>query len=334
MVQRILVIAVIVLVFLAFLTTYTVRFNELAVVTTFGRAEETSVKTAGLWFKIPYVQQVTKYDARTRLIQSDQETQQTFDNSQIIVSSYLTWRVDKPLKFYRRFSGSGESSREHYVEAEKILKSKLRSAMSEVSKFRLDQLLASSDKGSKLPELEAQILSVLSRAGEGDASLSEYGVVPLGVGISGITLPQETSKQVFERMKAQRLKIANEAVSQGESQANTIRSSAQTDARKIASFADQLAKRIRTQGDIEAAAFLKQLNEDPRLAVFIQNMEFMRTAFGKTTTLVLPTSMPGFELFRPDALKTLKVGEIPAPDTGGLMSPQGDAASSNGKERP
>ena len=77
MIPRFLIIALIVLVFAAFLTTFTVRFNERAVTTTFGRADESSViASPGLHFKIPFVQRETKYDARTRIIQTDQETQQ------------------------------------------------------------------------------------------------------------------------------------------------------------------------------------------------------------------------------------------------------------------
>lgn len=308
--QRLIIIAVIVGVFVAFLTTFTVRFNERAVVTTFGRASESSVYTTpGLRFKLPPpIQEVVKYDARSRFLQSDQETQQTAEGAQVLVTAFLTWRVEDPLKFLRAFSNAGESERDHYRLAQDILKGKLRTAASAVSKYRLNELVAADGTGSKVQQLETDILQALVSGNE----LAEYGIKPEAVGIAGMALPQDTTKEVFTRMQAARTKIANEAITQGKSLGDTIRSSAESDAKKIESFAEQLATRIRNQGDIEAAQYLGKLSEDPKLAVFLENMKFMRESFSRSTTLVLPTSLPGMELFRPDASKNFRTGQVPS----------------------
>ena len=328
MVLRLAIIALIVLVFVAAVSTYTVRFNERAITTTFGRADASSVITdPGLHFKIPYVQRETKYDARARFLQSDQETQQTQDGAQVILASYLTWKIEDPLKFFKRFSSAGDTARDHYREADKLVKSNLRSAMSEVSKYRLDQLVSSTEQASRIPDLEKSIFDRVNQKTEGNAPLEEYGIKPVSVGISGIALPQETTKSVFERMKASRLKIANETKTQGASQAGTIKASAEADAKRINSFAEQLAQSIRTQGDKEAASFLAPLAQEPELAVFWRNMEFMKQAYGKTTTFIFSTSQPGFEMFRPDALKAVKPGELPKLDMSGLnLKPSGSKA--------
>lgn len=316
--QRLIIIGAIVLVFLAFLTTFTVRFNERAVVTTLGKAGEGSViSKPGLNFKWPPpLQDVVKYDARVRFIQADQETQQTLDKSQVLVTAYLTWRVEDPLKFYQNFSGnSGENERAHYREAEKILKGKLRSSMNAVSKYRFDELFTSDPSGSKIAALEAEILSQVTSGGATPGSgMASSGIKAVSVGIVGLALPTGTTKDVFERMKSARLKVSNDAISQGKSMADTIKSGADADVKKITSFAEQLATRIRNQGDVEAAKFLEQLRDDPKLAVFLENMRFLRQAMGSQTTLVLPTSMPGLELFRPDASKNFRAGEVPSPN--------------------
>lgn len=324
-VQRILIIVVVAAVFLSFMMTYTVRFNERAVVTTLGKAGEGSVITEpGLRFKLPPpLQEVVKYDKRLRYIQSDQEAQQTANRAQVIVTSFLTWRVDDPLKFFRRFGGAGDSEREHYQEAEKILRSKLRSASSAVSQYTLQELISDGAASSKLPQVESDMLARLSATDAADGALSEYGITPVAVGISGLALPQETTEKVFESMKAARLKIANDTVSQGTSLASTIKSGAESDAKKITAFVEQLAARIRNQGDIEAAKYLEQLRDDPQLAIFLENMNFLRTAFGQQTTLVLPTSMPGLELLRPDASKNFRAGQIPGPNLAPLTAPGG-----------
>lgn len=330
--QRIIIIALVLAIVAAFMVTYVVRFYEQAVVTTFGKADASSViTTPGLRFKLPWIQNVTTYDIRARFIQSDQETQQTLDKSQVLVTSFLVWKVSDPLKFFQRFSGSGDTPRDHYREAERILKAKLRSASAEVSRFAASELLSASESGSRLGQLEQDMLKSLKSTASGEAALAEYGIEPVSVGISGMGLPGDTSRQVFEHMKAARLRIANEIVSRGESEANAIRATAESDAKKIAAFADALANDIRSRGMIEASKFLATMKENPELAVFMQNIDFIRRGgIGRGTTLVIPTSLPGFEMFRPDATSRFKSGKIPGPGADDLMKPRigaGDPAT-------
>ncbi|MBX3385795.1 MAG: hypothetical protein KF768_04425 [Phycisphaeraceae bacterium] len=298
------VIALVLVVFVAAMATYTVRFNETAVVSTFGDADETSVKTeAGLRFMIPFVQRVTKYDKRARYVESNPETQQTRDARQLIVAAGLTWRVSDPLRFYKSTSGRGTTAAEHFAFAEDLLKSRVRTAMSELSQFRLEQLLSASSEGSQLPVLEDRMLASLTGSGAGGESLASYGIEPLSVGIVSIALPQDTTRKIFDGMNTSRQRLANELVSQGKSQAATIRSTAEADATKIRKFAERLAEELRRQGDLEATEFLKQTVDAPELAMFLGQMDFIRSSFGRSTTLVLPTSMPGLEWLRPDALE-------------------------------
>lgn len=328
--QRIIIIALIVLIVGAFMATETIQFNQKAVRTTFGRADEGDViQTPGLRFKIPWIQRFTKYDVRVRFIQSDLETQQTLDKSQLLVQSFLTWRVSDPLKFYKFFGGAGDSTRAHFQSAENILKGKLRTAAAAISSYNASDLLSATEKASKIRELETAMLEALKGTRVGDAALSDYGIEPVDVGIASLGLPQQTTAQVFQRMKSAREKIANQASSEGRSEAAKIRSAADADAQKIAAFTDQLAKSIRAKGETEAVEYLKDMKADPQLAVFIQNMDFIRNSFGKTLTLVIPTNMPGFEFLRPDTASQFRDGKIPyaAPDPAKVVPSQQPAPS-------
>lgn len=338
--QRIIIIILVVAIVAAFMVTYVVRFNEVAIKTTFGKADESSkITEPGLGFKIPWVQSVTTYDKRVRFIQSDQETQQTLDKSQILVTTYLTWRVTDPLKFYQRFGGNSTNPREHYRQAEAMLKGRLRSAVGLVSQFPVTDLLSPTPEGSKLAQLEDAMKKALDGAGQSSgAALDEYGIEKLEVGIAGIGLPQDTSKQVFERMKSARLKIANEAVAQGESSAAAIRATAENDAKRITAFATQLAASIRNEGDLEAAAYLREMKQDPQLAVFLENMEFLRKSIGRSATLVIPTSSFGFEAFGPEAARKIQAGQIPTSSSSASnaaanpgMRPAGSATLEGGR---
>jgi membrane protease subunit HflC len=304
------------LTFILFMSTFTVRYSESAVVTTFSRAGADSVVTdAGLGFKWPYpIQSVKVYDTRARLLQLRSETQQTADDRQIVAEAFVTWAVADPLLFYQRFGGAGSEEREHYRAAERTIESLLRSAMSEIGRYRMSELFAGEGQ-SKLPELEERVLSRLAGAtgAAGDGfSLSDYGVEALTVGVNQIVLPEETTAQVFNRMKASRERLAAEASSAGRSDADTIRFRAEAAAERIRSFAMRRAEQIRVQGDTEAARWQARLAEEPRLAVFDAQLEFLRNLYAKRTTIVLPTTQPGMSILDPAAMEAAsESGAIP-----------------------
>lgn len=322
--QRILIIVLIVAVILAFMMTYTVRFTETAVLTTLGKAGEGSIqKEPGLKFKWPYpIQQVTKYDTRSRLVETNLETQQTADQQQVVIQAYLLWKVDAEhtLEFYKNFAGNGERADDHYRAAENKLRDNLRSALAQVSGYRLEELLASDSGKSRLPELEAAILATLTESAaagarsEGEESmeqLSDFGVEAVSVGITAMMMPQDVTRAVFDAMNADRERLAKETTDRGTEQAAAIRVKAKSDAQRIKAFAQRLAGEIESKGNQEASELLKQIQGPPELAVFLANMRFLRESIGRTVTVVLPTDLPGIAAYKPDFVNSIKSGEIP-----------------------
>lgn len=302
-VSLIIIAALIVVGFLFFMTTYTVRFTDVAIVTTFGRAGDGSrVETPGLKFKWPApIQSTTVYDNRVRLLKTRDETQQTADQRQLVVGAFLTWRINDPLRFYRRWRGeAGADPGEHFRLAERTLEPLFRSAMSEVSRFTMSDLFAA-DGSSRILELEEAILARLRGAATdaGDSEIALYGIEVAMVGISSIELPETATQQVFEKMKSTRDKLAADAESQGAARANTIREAAKDDAQTILAFANNFASEILRRGGFEAARWLEVMEEEPRLAAFLERIDLMRRGFGKRVTLIFDTSMIGFELFGP-----------------------------------
>jgi membrane protease subunit HflC len=305
--------------------TFTVRFTEAAVLTTFGKAAENVIKEPGLKFKWPVpVQSVTKYDTRVRIVEVKVEQQQTRDDRQIVVEPYCTWRVADPLKFFQRFSSAGDRAADHYAEAERQLKSGLRSAMSETSNYALTDLFTT-DAASRIPELEGRMLATMKGSG-----LDQSGIEVVDAGISRITLPESTTEAVFNSMKADRARLVKELEATGDAEARRITSTAEQNAKKIEVFAGTYAAEIRRKGDLEAAQYLALMNENPELAVFLKEIEFIREALGKQITLFLSTSMPGLQLLRLDAVERAGDGRIPGGDglfhgvAGDAIEPRGD----------
>lgn len=300
--------------FLVYMCSYTVRFSEQAVVTTFGQVSEGGViSEPGLRFKWPApIQNVTLYDTRSRIVTTKSETQQTADDRQIVVQAFVVWRVSDPLAFYKKNRGQGgASAREQYARAEEQLVSQLRSAMSEVSKYRLDQLFAAERGGSKIPQLEADILRRVKASTQGQGADS-YGVEAQLVGINSIVLPEETTREVFNRMTEARKRLAAQAESEGQARATAIRSEAENAAKRIREFARFRADQIRNKGDEEAAPFLAELNQDPELASFLSLVAAMREGFGRKLTYVMPANMAELLLLTPDAIKRVRAGQLPS----------------------
>lgn len=313
-----------VLALLARAMTYTVRFYEAAVLTTFGSAEASAKQTEpGLKFKWPDpIQSVTKYDTRLRLLQTRLETQQTADSRQLVVEAFANWRVADPLVFFKKFSSSGPSEEDHYRRAEEVLRDSLRAAMGEISRFSMRELFTTDAAGSKLPELESAVLAALRRSGEEAGGVSAWGIEVVAVGINRVLLPEETSREVVNSMKSDRERLIRDLESRGAALEESIRSTAEANARKIEQFALAYAQEIRRQGDLEAEQFVKRMNESPELAVFLKNMEFIREVMAQRITFIFNTGMPGFQLLSPGIAGEAASGRVPG--TSGLM---GDPAA-------
>jgi len=213
-----------VLMLLAVTLTYSVRFTEAAVLTTFGKAsEESTIKEPGLRFKLPYpIQSVTKYDTRARLLETRLEALQTADDKQIIIETFLVWKVEDPLEFFKRFSNAGRRADDHYARATSTLTTLLRGAMAETGRFELSELFTPELGGSQIPALEAAMMQALSSTGEQGQSLADYGIKPVQVGISRILLGEETTGAINDQMAATRDRLAKELEDEADWLAGTM----------------------------------------------------------------------------------------------------------------
>jgi membrane protease subunit HflC len=306
--------AIFLIALLSFTISYTVRFTDVAVVTTFGKADTTDVRAdAGLYFKMPYpIQSVTIYDKRMRILTNKFEQLATKDNRQVAVETFCMWRVEDPLKFFRSFSNAGTRAEEHYARAEGALRQNLRAAAALVSQYDMNELFSASRNGSKLKELQDRMLaSFRGSADDTGLKLADYGIVAEDLGLMRVVLTEEVSKAVMERMRAGRDLIVKETQSQGQAMANSIRTQADSDASRITQFADFLAQKIKSQGEREAEPYYAQMNDNPQLAQFNANMEFIREVYAKKMTMVVSSTLPGIGLLFPDAADQMRTGQIP-----------------------
>jgi membrane protease subunit HflC len=286
---------------LLFSTTYTVKYNEVAIKATFGQSDEQSiVREPGLHFRLPiFIDKITKLDTRLQLVESPIEEITTDDDLQLVVRAYLLWRVneegDGPLRFFRSYSTiDGATER---------LPGQFRTAFTgALSQYAFSDLIG---ENSRLAEVEDQIRLALQ------APLADEGIEPVAVGISQIMFPAKTTRRVLTRMQATRDALASAEESKGSAEAHRIEAEAMAKRDKIRAFANQRAEEIRAAGEEQAAEYLREMSQDPELATFLVWLDALEQALSSHTTVVLPTSTAPWHLLVPrDAELT---GDIPRP---------------------
>lgn len=279
--------------FSSMLFTYQVNFDEVALVTTFGRATEQSVvnhdgEQAGLHLKWPWpIQSVFRMDRRYFVLEDRLEQQETKDRQVIIAKAFAVWRIDDPLRFHRMFRSNAE--------AEAFLKERLRATKAEISRFSFDDLTNADPERLKLEEVQRTLLKRMRSDLEGHAC----GIEVVDMDISRILLPERITRSVFSRMKQTRQRFAQNARSEGKAIAQSILAETNSDKQRILAFTERVAQNIRAQGDAAAARYYEEYNQNPEFALFLRKLEALEKSLKNNTTFVLDTDSEPFELLKP-----------------------------------
>ena len=300
---------VIIALLLLYMLTYQVSFNEVAVVTTFGKAGPNAVKRGddpaggiigNLYLRWPSpVQKVYRYDSRIRILEDRLEEQQTLDKQSVIVQAYVAWRISDPLAFYQSMSTAEKAAVEKAIER---LRSGLRDAKSEIGRFTFDQLTNPDPAQLKIAEAEDAIRARLQASI--DREQPSWGITIDDVGIKRIELPEKVSEKVFERMKATRQRLAQSARSEGEARASDIKSKAESARQRIEAFAERRAQEIRAEGAAAAAEYYSVFQQNEDFAIFLRKLEALRSTLAKNTTFLIDTRVMPFDMFAEQAAKS------------------------------
>ncbi|MCX5662812.1 MAG: SPFH domain-containing protein [Planctomycetota bacterium] len=288
-----LLVALIVVVFLlSYMFAFQVRYDEVAVLTTFDRATPPEYKDGqidaehpgslklnpGPYFKLPWpIQKVHSYPTRLQILEDQAEEKQTKDGFSVIVKSYVTWRIEDPHAFF--------VSLENIDKASKQLHSLLREVSGVIGKYRFDQMVNTDPEKLQLDQIEADALKTLSD--RLSKTSPKYGIHIEHVGIRQIALPESTTSKVFERMKATRERLAAGARADGLARAAAIRAEANSAQKTILSFALRRAEAIRAQGDRKAAEYYSVFEKDEQFAIFLRQSDALKKILSHNTTFVI-----------------------------------------------
>ncbi|MBA7636468.1 Modulator of FtsH protease HflC [subsurface metagenome] len=236
----------------------------------------------GLHFKIPLVQKVRRFEARVLEYDAEAKPIITQDKKHLVIDNYARWKIIDPLKFYQTVgSESKAQSRLDDIVFSELREELARHTLTEIVSVNREQIM------DKVAEQCAQ-------------KAADYGIQVIDVRIKRADLPQENTYSVFDRMKAERQRIAKKYRSEGEEESVKIK--AQTDKDKTILLADSYmqAEKTKGEGDAEALRIYAQAYEkDPEFYSFVRTLEAYGKSLGKGTTIVLPIDSEFFQYLSP-----------------------------------
>lgn len=288
-------IAAAVVLIVAFSSVFTVYQSEQALVLELGKPVRV-IKTPGLEFKLPFIEDVVYMDKRILALQGPTEEVIAADQKRLLVDSFARFRIVNPLEFYQTV-GSEPVARSR-------LGSLLNSALRQVLGSQDFQAALSGERGA----LMLQIRDIMQ------AEAKRFGIDVVDVRIRRTDLPEANSLAIYRRMQTEREREAKQNRAEGAEIATRIRADADRERTILLAEAHKTAEILRGQGDAERTRILGQaIEQDPQFYSFYRSLQAYRQSLsGKNTTLVLTPDSQFFRYFN----------GIPEKDGGdGLLGP-------------
>lgn len=237
----------------------------------------------GMHFKLPFINNVKKFDARILTMDSTPERFLTAEKKNVIVDSFVKWRIGDVKTFYTTVAGDVNQAN---IRLDQIIKD---AARSEFSKREIKQLVSTDRSAIR----DALITNVSPHA-------AKLGITIVDVQVKRIDLPSEVSTSVYQRMEAERARVAREFRSQGSEAAERIRADADKQREIILANAYRDAEVLRGEGDAKAAdIYAKTYGEDNEFYAFYRSMIAYKQSLGKSgSIMVLEPNSEFFKYFK------------------------------------
>jgi membrane protease subunit HflC len=303
-------------VFLLFAAAFTVDETEQAIVVQFGAPVGKPITEPGLHFKIPFVQEVRRFDKRLLIWDGDPNQIPTIEEQFIKVDTTARWRIIDPLLFLQSVSNeiNAQSRLSDILDSvvrDKIASSSLvnivRSRDWKVSEEDLERVMPLEGDDSQLEILlqkvetgrEELVQSILETARN---QVLEYGIELVDIRIKRINYVESVQKQVFDRMIAERQRMAEQFRSEGEGRAAEIIGETERLVAQLRSEAERDAEIIRGQADAEATRIYNEaFSEDPDFYEFYRTLDSYSQSLGSDVTLFISSDAEYFKLLRSGA---------------------------------
>jgi len=275
----ILVIAVLVAILLSS-SLYTVKETQVALKLRLG--EIVSIESEpGLKFKTPFVNNVVWFDKRIQTLDSAAESFLTVQKKNVVVDSFVKWRIVDTQKFY--ISTGGVMAQANFI----LAQNNQDALRSEFSKRTILEVI-SDQREAIMASVKGKLKSIAE---------DKYGIEVVDVRIKRIELSQEVRNSVYSRMETERKGLANKYRSEGAEEAEKLQAFADKERTIILANAYRDSEKIRGEGDaISASNYAEAYSQDAEFYSFYRSLESYKKSFNEQGDILVLN--PDSEFFR------------------------------------
>jgi len=258
---------------------FTVNEREKAILLRLGEIEKTEFEP-GIHFKVPFINNVRKFDGRVLTMDAEPETFLTVEKKNVVVDAFVKWRIADESKFFTAMGG---------------VESRTNTRLSQIVKDSLREEFARRTIQEVISGERAEIMDIATQTA--DVKSQEFGVKVIDVRIKRIDLKGEISDSVYDRMVAERARVAADFRAKGAEIAEKTRADADKQRTVLLAESYREAEQLRGQGDAMAAdIYAKAYNQDSEFYSFYRSLLAYKESFkNKQDVMVIK---PDTEFFR------------------------------------
>jgi len=266
-----LIVIIVAILFLANLSLFIVDETKQAIILQFGKPIR-EIGEPGLNWKLPFIQNVVFFEDRLLVYDAAPTEIITKDKKTLIVDNYARWKITDPLKFLQTVRDlNGAQAR-----LDDIIYSELRV---DLGLFDMSEIVSERREG------------IMKRVTDiSNEKASTYGIGIVDVRIKRIDLPPENEKYIFDRMRAERERIAKQYRAEGQEESAKIIAETEREKTVILAEAYKTAQTLKGEGEAESIRiYAESFNQDPEFYKFYRTLEAYRKTFKDKTTVLLST---------------------------------------------
>ena len=266
------VIAILALIILLANSLYIVTDKQTAILLRFGEIIDPKIES-GLHFKVPILNTVRKFDSRVLTLDAIPQPYFTEEKKRLIVDAFVKWRITDNEQFYITSSGGQLSA------LRTLLTQRVDEGLRNQFGKRTVQDVISGERDELMKVLTADLNKVAN---------SELGVEVIDVRVKKIELPSEVNDSVYNRMRTERERLAQELRAEGNEIAEEIRANADKERTVILADAYKTAEIIKGEGDAEATStYAKAFNKNPEFYEFTRSLSAYQSTFENKSDVLL-----------------------------------------------
>lgn len=250
--------------------TFVVQQTEQALVFRFGSVARPPIENPGIYFKVPFIENVVTIDKRILDLELPQQEVIAADQKRLVVDAFTRYRITDPLRFYQSVNSVAGAN----LRLTSIVNSAVRTILAEAS---LSAVVRTDRSG-----LMQRIRDDVNRQAQG------LGINVVDVRLRRADLPEQNSQAVFQRMQTERQREAADIRAQGSQLSQTIKAKADRDVVVLRAEATRTSEQVRGEGDAQKNSILADAyGRDPDFFGFYRSMQAYESSFRASDTRML-----------------------------------------------